>query len=91
MDAAYKKGEPWVGYWWEPTAIMGRLDMIRVKGTELPPADVNIILNAEFAESAPEIVEFLKKYSTTVAMNNEFLAKMDELKNRCRRRCCLVS
>ncbi len=79
MDAAYKKGEPWIGYWWEPTAIMGRLDMIRLKGTELPPADVNIVVNAEFAESAPDVVEFLKKYSTTVAMNNEFLAKMAEL------------
>ncbi len=80
MDAAYRKGEPWIGYWWEPTAIMGRLDMIRLKGTELPPADVNIIVNADFAESAPEVVEFLKNYSTTVDMNNEFLAKMEELK-----------
>ncbi len=79
MDAAYKKGKPWIGYWWEPTAIMGRLDMIRLKGTEMPPADVNIILNAKFAESAPDIVEFLKKYSTTVKINNEFLAKMKEL------------
>ena len=79
MDAAYRKGEPWIGYWWEPTAIMGRLDMIRLKGTELPPADVNIIVNADFAESAPEVVDFLKKYSTTVAINNEFLAKIEEL------------
>ena len=79
MDAAYKKGEPWIGYWWEPTAIMGRLDMIRLKGTELPPADVNILVNAEFAESAPEVVDFLKNYSTTISVNNEFLAKMEEL------------
>ena len=59
---------------------MGRLDMVRLKGTELPPADVNIIVNADFAESAPEVVDFLKNYSTTVAINNEFLAKMEELK-----------
>lgn len=80
MDAAYQKGEPWIGYWWEPTAIMGRLDMVRIKGTELPPADVNILINAELVKTAPDVVEFLKKYKTTVAMNNEFLAKMQELK-----------
>lgn len=78
MDGAYRKGNPWVGYWWEPTAIMGRLDMYMLEGSAFPPADVNILINADLTERAPDLVEFLKNYETTVAMNNEFLAAMEE-------------
>lgn len=78
MVGAYKKGEPWVGYYWAPTAILGKLDMVRLKGSEFVPADVNILVNKDMLEKAPDVVEILKKYSTTVAENNEFLAKMDD-------------
>src|SRR5690606_20900084 len=27
MVSAYEKGEPWLGYYWEPTWVMGKLDM----------------------------------------------------------------
>ena len=79
MVGAYEKKEPWVGYYWAPTAILGRLDMIRLKGSEYDPADVNILVNASMLEKAPDVVEFLKVYSTTVAQNNEFLAKMEAM------------
>ncbi|MDA3809600.1 MAG: hypothetical protein PF518_04625 [Spirochaetaceae bacterium] len=79
MEAAYRKGEGWIGYWWEPTSIMERLDMVMIPDTRFAPADVNILVNSDLTESAPDIVEFLKKYGTTVADNNEFLAKMEEL------------
>lgn len=78
MAGAYKKGEPWVGYYWAPTAIMGKFDMVRLKGSEYEAALVNILVNKDMPEKAPEIVEMLKKYSTTVADNNEFLSQMDE-------------
>jgi glycine betaine/proline transport system substrate-binding protein len=78
MVGAYKKGEPWVGYYWAPTAILGKLDMVRLEGSEFEPADVNILINKSMLERAPEVVELLKKYSTTVDQNNEFLAKMDD-------------
>lgn len=77
MSGAYEKGEPWVGYYWEPTAIMYQLDMVRLKGTEFPAADVDIVMNAESYEEMPEVVEFLSKYSTSVAVNNEFLNVLD--------------
>ena len=41
--------------------------------------DVNILVNSSLLERAPDVVEFLKKYSTTVDDNNEFLAKMEEM------------
>ncbi len=78
MVGAYEKREPWVGYYWAPTAVLGKLDMVRLKGSEFDPADVNILVHKSMLEKAPEVVEFLKNYSTTVADNNEFLAVMDD-------------
>ncbi|MFW5776385.1 MAG: ABC transporter substrate-binding protein [Spirochaetota bacterium] len=78
MKSAYDQGEPWVGYYWEPTAIMYQLDMVRLKGTEFPAADVDVLMNAESSEAMPEVVEFLSNYHTSVAVNNEFLNVLDE-------------
>ena len=78
MVGSYKKKEGVCAYYWAPTAVLGKLDMIRLKGSEYEAADVNILVNKSMLEKAPDVVEFLKKYSTTVADNNEFLAKMDE-------------
>jgi len=77
MVSSFKKKEPWIGYYWAPTAVLGRLDMIRLKGTEYDPALVNILVHKSLIAEAPEVVEILKAYSTTVEENNEFLAKMD--------------
>jgi len=93
MAAAFKKGEPWLGYYWAPTWVLGILDMTPI---EEPPYDkklwdtnyacaypavrVNIVVNASLQKRAPEIVEFLKKYETTQAMANKFLAYMREKK-----------
>ncbi|MDY0288198.1 MAG: glycine betaine ABC transporter substrate-binding protein [Sphaerochaeta sp.] len=77
MVSAYKKGNPWVGYYWAPTAVLGRLDMVRLKGSEYDPALVNVLVHKSMLERAPDVVEILTAYSTTVAENNEFLAKMD--------------
>lgn len=77
MVGAYKKGKPWCGYYWSPTAVMGKLDMIRLEGSEYPTADVDILVNVSLLSKAPEVVEILKKYSTSVDDNNEFLSLMD--------------
>ena len=34
MVAAYEKGQPWVGYYWEPTWVMGQLDMTMLEEPE---------------------------------------------------------
>lgn len=78
MAGAYKKGEAWIGYYWEPTAILGKLDMMILPGSEYERAFINIIISEDMPERAPDVVEFLKAYNTTVADNNQFLAKMDE-------------
>lgn len=78
MVGAYEKKEPWIGYYWEPTAIMSKIDMIRLAGSEYDAALVHVLVGKNMLEKSPEFVEFLKNYSTSVADNNEFLGKMDE-------------
>ncbi len=73
MRGAYDRGEPWVGYYWEPTALMYELDMVRLEGSEFDPAEVDILMNSESAERLPEVADFLSRYGTTVEMNNGFL------------------
>ena len=91
MVAAYEKGEPWFGYYWAPTWILGQLDMTPI---EEPPYDetvwndnhacaypavhVNIVVNAEWAPKNSEAVEFLTKYVTTTEQVNKALAYMQE-------------
>ncbi len=77
MVGAYQKKTAWCGYYWAPTPILGKLDMIRLEGSEYDAAAVNILVNPSMLEKAPDVVEMLKKYATSVEVNNEFLAKMD--------------
>ncbi len=80
MVGAYKQRKPWVGYYWAPTPILGKLDMVRLKGSEFEPALVNKLVSRSLTEKAPEVAAFLKNYKTTVAENNEFLSVMDDNK-----------
>lgn len=93
MAAAYKKGKPWLGYYWMPTWVLGKLDMTpleeppynqevwdKTKGCAFPSVEVNILVNSKLPEQAPEVVEFLKKYETNTDMCNKFLAYMKDNK-----------
>lgn len=88
---AYEKGIPWVGYYWEPTWIIGKYDMTLL---EEPPYDekvwnesylcafplstVTIGVNKGLNEKAPDIVSFLKNYKTDSALTSEALAYMQD-------------
>ena len=78
MVSAYEQGEAWVGYYWAPTAVLGRLDMVMLEGSEFPPTSVDVLMNGESAEKMPELVELLKKYKTSIDQNNKFLAQMED-------------
>ena len=43
LVGAYKKGEPWVGYYWAPTPILGKYDMVRLEGSEFEAASYNFV------------------------------------------------
>ncbi len=53
LSAAYEAREPWFGYYWEPTAIMGRFDMTKV---DIGPVDIEAHeanLDADVANPRP--------------------------------------
>ncbi len=86
---AYQRGEPWFGYYWEPTWILGMYDMTPIeeppydkeiweatRGCAYPPGKVDIVVNSSLLERAPDVVAFLRNYETTTAQNNKALAYM---------------
>ena len=93
MAAAVKKGKPWVGYYWEPTWVLGKFDMTRLeepafdqkvwdkdKGCTYGAVKINILVNTKLFKSAPDVVEMLRKYETKTAMTNKILAYMRDTK-----------
>lgn len=90
LASAYEKGEPWVGYSWEPTWIMGIYDMVLLEDSEynesdfeagigaFPTVEVVVAGTKEFVEKHPEVSDFLKNYKTSSAITNQALAYMQE-------------
>jgi len=93
MVAAYKKGKPWVGYYWSPTWVLGQLDMTALEqlpydkevwekthacGFSTPIVDIYV--NSGLLKRAPDAVELLKKYETTADINNKILSYMQDSK-----------
>lgn len=91
LAGAYKKGQPWVGYYWAPTWVLGTYDMTPLEEpaydkeifestakSAYPAVSVNIAVNSSMPKKAPDVVEFLKKYETSQAIANKFLGYMQE-------------
>ena len=92
MVSAYEKGQPWVGYNWEPNWVMGQLDMTLLEepaydpavwvdqnyGCAFPAAKVQKAIHVDLETTAPEVVQLIANYETTLAENNDFLAYMSE-------------
>lgn len=90
ISNAYEKGEPIAAYYWEPTWLTGKYDMVLLEDDpydpdkykdgigELPSVDVVIGASNEFNDNNPEFVEFLKKYETSSALTSEALAYMQD-------------
>ena len=91
LVSAVKKGKPWVGYYWEPTWIMGKYDMTLLEdepfdqekwengyACEFPGVKVTVAVNKDVVNKAPEVVEFLKNYKTSSELTNKMLAYMQE-------------
>jgi glycine betaine/proline transport system substrate-binding protein len=56
LASAYQNEEPWFGYYWAPTALLGRYDMVKV---ELGPVDEEIhAANANADNPNPGVSDF---------------------------------
>lgn len=90
FTSAYEKGEPIVGYYWEPTWLMGKYEFILLEDapydentykegkTALPSVDVTIATSNKFYESNKEYVEFLGKYNSSSELTSLALSHMQD-------------
>ena len=91
MLSAYESREPWFGYYWSPTYLLGKLDMTVVAepsydqavwdenhGCAYTDVPIHIAINTNLMDKAPEVVSFLSKYETTSEMTSKALVYMDD-------------
>ncbi len=90
LATAYAQEEPWVGYNWEPTWIMGIYDMVLLTDSPYSAADfadgigefasvnVTVCTRNDFDTDYPEINAFLTNYTTSSALTNAGLGYMQE-------------
>lgn len=89
---AIEEGKPWLGYYWEPTWVIGKYDMVLLEEPSFdinkwkegdykcafPSCQVTVCVNKDMLEKAPDVVEFLKKYETSSELTSEALAYMQD-------------
>ena len=91
IAAAYRRGQPWFGYYWEPTWVIGQYDMTLLEeppytdecwatdyGCAYPFSKVLILVNADLPEKDPEVYAFLSRYETELEHTNRALAFLNE-------------
>lgn len=90
FTAAIEKGNPIVGYNWEPNWLTGKYDFILLedepyteKGyqegtTACPSIAVTVGVSKGLPQKSPELAEFLKKYKTSSKLTSEAMAHMKD-------------
>lgn len=90
ITSAWDKKAPFVAYYWEPTWLMGKYDLVLLEDSPYDPAayqdgigacpavTVTVAVSNDFAETNPEFCEFLSKYHTGSALISEALAYMQD-------------
>ncbi len=81
LEGAYAKGEPWLGYLWGPTQLAAELDLTLLEepectesagpetGCGYPISNVRIAVHPTLVPRAPEVIEFLRKWDFTAAID----------------------
>ncbi|TFH34145.1 MAG: ABC transporter substrate-binding protein [Dehalococcoidia bacterium] len=93
MVSAFEKGEPWFGYYWAPSWVLGMTDMVKIPEPEFDEAlwneeskyacaysvdDGNIVGATSLQQRAPEVREFLLKFNIPVNNMDELLLYLHE-------------
>lgn len=90
ITGAYERGEPIAAYYWEPTWLLGKYDMVLLEDepydvatykegkTALPAVDVTVGVSNSYYQEEPAMVDFLTKYRTSSALTSEALAYMQD-------------
>ena len=92
ISKAYEQGQPVVGYYWEPTWLTGKYDLVKLQDTpynqatfkegtgDFPAVPVTICAAKNITQKAPDVAEFLKKYKTSSTVTAQALAYMADNK-----------
>ena len=90
ITSAWDKQEPFVAYYWEPTWLMGKYDLVLLEDSPYdeetfpdgigacPAVTVTVAVNNDFAVSNPAYCAFLSKYHTSSKLISEGLAYMQD-------------
>lgn len=90
LTTAYEKGEPIVGYYWEPTWLMGMYDFVLLEDapydpalyplgqTACPAVRVTIQASNAFVAAQPDFAAFLGRYHTSSALTSTALSYIQE-------------
>ena len=91
LASAAEKDQPWVGYYWEPTWVLGKYDMTLLEedpydeekwqngyGSAFPPMPVTVCVYKDLEEDSPELVDFLSNYTTSSQITSDALAYMQD-------------
>ena len=90
IASAMDRGVPVVAYYWTPTWLMGKYDLVLLEdepfsaalweqgGCACPSVKVTVCVSNDFAGRYPEFCGFLSRYHTTSDLISEALAYMQE-------------
>lgn len=90
ISSAYEKGEPIVAYYWDPTWLLGKYDMVLLEDapydpvgfnegkTTCPSVNVTVTASNAFYDKNEDFCEFLANYHTSSALTSEALAYMQD-------------
>ena len=80
LEAAYARGDAWLGYIWGPTQPTATLDLYRLEepewtqdcwdgdqGCAYPSSEVRIAVNTSLVDRAPEVITFLRAWDYSAA------------------------
>lgn len=90
IASAYEKGEPIVAYYWTPTWITGKYDLVLLEDNPYnaddyekgacacPSVRVTVCVNGDFDQEAPDFCDFLSNYHTSSDLTAEALAYIND-------------
>ncbi len=91
ISKEYNKGNPFAAYYWEPTWVSGKYDLVLLEDapyidneeytlgkTEFPAIDVTIAASNEFIDEHQDYSNFLGKYETSSDLTASALAYVEE-------------
>ena len=92
FTSAFEKGQAIAGYYWEPTWLTGKYDLVRLGDEpydaktfndgigDFPAVRVTICANPALPEKAPDAAAFLQHYKTSSELTATALAYMNDTK-----------